>query len=122
MSPRRTFIRVVIWLCFWSAPLLAETLSREQWGAPLVAVSHAKGGWTIAGKKNTVMMDEANLAIGVQAGSASWKMTPSAPKDMLVKYGGREFYVRLADAKEQEIVPYDTGFKTGVKIRLAQWP
>jgi len=49
-------------------------------------------------------------------------MAASAPKDMLVKSAGEEFHLRLADAKKIEIVPFDTGFKTGVKIVLSQWP
>jgi hypothetical protein len=49
-------------------------------------------------------------------------MVPSAEEDMLVKVGTQEHFLRLADAKEIEILPYDTGFKTGVKITLRQWP
>ncbi|MGH3627562.1 MAG: DUF5696 domain-containing protein, partial [Sciscionella sp.] len=38
-----------------------------------------------------------------------------------VKQGGKEFPLRLADATEISIAPYDTGFKTGVKITLSDW-
>jgi hypothetical protein len=96
-------------------------LAREQWGAPLVNVSRADGNWVIAGKHNVVTLNETNLAMSVQNGSARWAMVPSGAQDMLVKCGGKEFYVRLADAKEIAITPYDTGFKTGVKIKLTQW-
>jgi hypothetical protein len=100
----------------------AETpLSREQWGAPPVSVSHASSNWLIAGKRNSTTLNETNLALTVQNGSTRWTMAPSGPKDMLVKSGGKEFFVRLADAKKISIQPYDTGFKTGVKISLAGW-
>ena len=46
---------------------------------------------------------------------------PSTAKDMLVKSNGSEFYLRLADARKITVVPYDTGFKTGVKISLDSW-
>src|SRR5437899_879844 len=45
-------------------------------------------------------------------------MVPSSNRDMKVKSGGDEFYVRLADAGNIRITPYETGFKTGVRIIL----
>jgi hypothetical protein len=114
-------IRLILPLILCPAPLPGQTLSREQWGAPGVTVTHAEGKWTIAGKKNTVTLNETNLALTVQAGSAKWAMAPSGTKDMLVQNAGTELYLRLADAKEIQVVPYDTGFKTGVKIKLARW-
>lgn len=35
----------------------------EEWGAPPVHVSHAAGKWTIAGKKNTAVLDEKDLSL-----------------------------------------------------------
>jgi hypothetical protein len=100
----------------------AETpLSREAWGAPSVTVSHANGLWLISGKNNSVTLNETNLAIAIQNGSTRWAMVPSGEKDMLVKSGGKEFFVRLTDAKKLAIEPYDPGFKTGVKLRLEDW-
>jgi hypothetical protein len=100
----------------------AETpLPRQQWGAPLVTVSHANGNWLIAGQRNSVTLNETNLALIVQNGFTRWAMVQSGEKDMLVKSGGKEFFVRLADSKKISIEPYDTGFKTGVKIRLDGW-
>lgn len=86
-----------------------------------VTVSHRNGKWIIAGKKNKVTLDETNLAISVQAGPAQWVMMPSSPRDMLLKSKGEEFQERLADARKTRIVPYDAGFKTGVKIGLTGW-
>src|SRR6185436_14210754 len=82
---------------------------------------HESGKWIIAGKKNKVILNETNLALTVQAGPADWTMQPSGAKDVLVKSHGRQFYLRLADAKQISIVPYDTGFRTGVKITLGNW-
>src|SRR5262249_6568299 len=78
--------------------------------------------WTIKGKKQTVTLNEKNLAIEVRAGSATWNMVPSSASDMLVKVGDQGFPLRLADADKIDIRPYDTGFKTGVKITLNHWP
>ena len=102
-------------------PLLAQQLPREQWGAPVVKVSHEGRKWIIAGKKNRVTLNEGDLALAVQAGAVQWTMLPSGANDMLVKSRGKEFYLRLADAQNISIVPYDTGFRTGVKIILQNW-
>jgi hypothetical protein len=96
-------------------------LTREQWGAPLVAVSHANGRWTIAGKKQVITLIESNLALEVRAGAATWNMVASGTNDMLVKSGSQVFPLRLADAGRTDIKPYDTGFKTGVKVTLSDW-
>jgi Family of unknown function (DUF5696) len=99
----------------------AQRLPREECGAPAVTVTRAGRAWVIAGRKNKVTLDESNLSIKVQAGDAVWEMVPSSPKDMLVRSGGEEFHVRLADARKISVEPYDTGFKTGVKITLGGW-
>ncbi len=95
--------------------------SRQERGAPMVSVSQSGGIWTIAGKLQTVTINQSDLAIAVKAGPVSWKMAPSLKDDMLVRAGGEEFYVRLTDAGRREIEPYDTGFKTGVKIALGEF-
>jgi len=103
-------------------PLLSQPLSREQWGAPLVEVSQAGGRFTIAGKKQTVRLDAADLALSVQAGSTVWTMVPSGPQDMRVRSRGQESWVSLASAPNKALRRYDTGYKTGVKIALFGWP
>jgi hypothetical protein len=77
-------------------------------------VSHGGGKWTIAGKKQTIILNESDLALAVRAGPDVWAMVPSGPHDMLAKARGEEFSLRLADANRLVIVPYDTGFKTGM--------
>ena len=101
--------------------LQAQQLTRDQWGAMPVKVSHEGGKWIIAGQKNRLTINEADLALNVQAGQAQWVMMPSKAGDMLVKARGEEVSLRLADAKRISVVPYDTGFKTGVKISMAGW-
>src|SRR5689334_15613418 len=99
----------------------AEMLPRADWGAPEVSVTHASGKWTLAGKKQKVTLDETVLTVSVDAGPVKWTMAGSAPDDLLVKSQGEEFELRLADAGKTEIVKYDTGYQTGVKIRLGKF-
>jgi hypothetical protein len=84
-------------------------------------VSEDAGTWVIAGRKHVVRLQRSDLALTVGAGSDTWVMSPSAPEDLRVRAGGRDVSLRLADARRIEIVPYDTGFKTGVKLTLARW-
>lgn len=105
--------------CAW--PMAAQPLPREQWGAPLVSVSHDGGKWTIAGKKQTITLNDSDLVLAIQAGPTAWKMVPSGARDMLVKSLGEEFPVALRDAGKIDIAPYDTGYKTGIKIALSQF-
>ena len=83
-----------------------------------VAVSHAGGFWTIHGRKNTVELNERDLAVTIHAGPVTWKMVPSSNQDMLVGAGGDRFWVRLADAGRVQIAPYRTGYATGVRMIL----
>jgi hypothetical protein len=101
----------------------AKKFPREMWGAPEVDVSHDSDAktWTIKGEKQTVKLRDGDLRLEIAAGPAAWKMVASGTNDMIVKAGDREFPVRLADAQKIEIVPYDTGFKAGVKISLDHW-
>jgi hypothetical protein len=48
-------------------------------------------------------------------------MLPSALGDMLVRSANQDLSLRIADAKKISVVPYDTGFKTGLKIALSGW-
>ena len=93
----------------------------NEWGEPAVSVSHAAGKWTIAGRRHSAVLSASDLALTVNAGSATWKMVPSSAEDMLVRAGGDEFPVRLKDAREVAIEPWRTGFKAGVKITLGDF-
>lgn len=121
MTLSQSCLRIVLLLFLFSTLAGAQQLSRDEWGGPAVTVTREGDKWIIAGRKNKVTLSESDLALRVQAGVAEWAITPSSAKDMSVKAKGEEFYVRLAEAKKISIVPYDTGFKTGVKISLSQW-
>jgi hypothetical protein len=99
----------------------AEPLPRDAWGAPSVVVRDQGNQWTITGRKQTVTLNARDLGFAVQAGAAKWLMEPSTLGDLRVKNGGTEFPLRLADAGKIVISPYDTGFKTGVKLELSAW-
>ena len=113
-------------LCFWfSISAFAQpneqALPREQWGAPPVNISHSGGKWTIAGRKQSVVLNETNFTIEIHAGPATWAMISSSTNDMIVRANNRDFPIRLADAGKIEITPYDTGYKTGIKMKLSGW-
>jgi Family of unknown function (DUF5696) len=93
-------------------------VSSDVTGGPAVTISHADGRWSITGRKNTVVLNESDLAVTVHAGPVTWKMVPSSAQDLLVKMDGDEFRLRLADATDLKITPYATGFKTGIKLTL----
>jgi hypothetical protein len=104
-----------------TAHLPADPLPRAEWGAPEVKVSHEGGKWIIAGRKQTVTLDSASLALSIKAGPVTWAMAASEPDDLLVKSRGEEFNLALKDAGSIEITPYDTGYQTGLKIRLERF-
>ena len=64
--------------------------SRPGWGAPAVVVSKEGMFWTIRGQKQIVTLNEADLALRVAAGDATWEMVPSEKDDMLVKADGTQ--------------------------------
>ena len=113
-----TSLFVILLLC---CALNAQQRSREQWGGMPVTVSQDGNAWLIRGTKNTVTVDARDLAIKVQAGPTAWSMVASQAGDMVVRSQNQTFNLRLADAKKINIVPYDTGFKTGIKISLSGW-
>src|SRR5256714_6094245 len=99
-----------------------QPLSREQWAAPAVEVKHEGTKWTIDGHKHHVIFDETDFAIEVRAGDVAWHLAASGATDMLVKSGGDEFALPLKAASRIAVEPYDTGFKTGIKVTLSDWP
>jgi hypothetical protein len=108
-------------VAFVCSTVSAQQLPRDQWGAMPVNVSHNSGKWVIKGKHNQVTLTESNLALAIQAGPAQWNLMPSIAGDMLVKSRGEDISLRIADAKKITIVPFDTGFKTGLKISASGW-
>lgn len=98
-----------------------KPLSRAEWGATDITVSTLGGQWTIIGKKQNVTFFESDLTLNIRAGLTQWTMVPSQASDMIVKKDGKEFFIRLADAGKRNVVKYDTGYKTGIKITLENW-
>ena len=94
---------------------------RAEWGAPLVDVKRDGDRWTIAGKRNTVTVSGEDLGLSIRSGATTWVMQPSSNGDLIVKSQGKELETTLSDAATIEVVPYDTGYKTGVKLTLSHW-
>src|SRR5690349_14996403 len=112
--------------CFWFcisafAQPNEQALPREQWGAPPVNISRSGGKWTIAGHKQSVSFNETSFTIEIHAGPVPWAMVSSSTNDMIVRANNHDFPVRLVDAGKVEVTPYDTGFKTGIKMNLSGW-
>src|SRR5579884_405794 len=91
-------LRIAVALLISTTALGAQTLPRGEWGAPAVSISHANGKWLIAGQTNKVLIDEKDLSISIDNGSAHWAMVPSGASDMTVRTSRGEFPLRLADA------------------------
>src|SRR5689334_13982018 len=102
-------------------PPAPQTLRPADWGAPAIDVSHDGRTWTIAGHKQRVTLNESDLSTTIEASGTSWKMVPSGAHDLLVKVKGEDAWLRLADAGSIKIVPYHTGFSTGVKMTLSDF-
>jgi hypothetical protein len=106
-----------------SATLAAESVpvqaaDQNNWGAPKVQVLQEKGKWTIKGQRNRIELNPSDLQMTVYAQSRTWSMIPSFRGDLIVENSGARLSLRLADAEKKEISPYQTGFKTGIKIAL----
>jgi hypothetical protein len=99
----------------------SQTLSRDAWGAMPVDVSHESNKWLIKGRQNSVTLNESDLSLAIQGGPAQWQLLPSTLGDMVVRSKREDIALRIADAKKISIVPYNTGFKTGVKLAVSGW-
>jgi hypothetical protein len=93
-------------------------LVQTDWGSPEVEVKQDATQWIIQGERLTVVVDSNTLAMQVKDADVSWNIEGSRQGDLIVEDGGRNFPLSLKDAKEIKIEPYETGFMSGVKIRL----
>lgn len=114
----------LLFLAFVSAFLMnsnvyAATVNQDDWGAPSVQVHQEKTRWTIEGSKNKVELHISDLMMTIHAGERTWSMIPSFHGDLIVEKSGERLSLRLAEATEKTIVPYYTGFKSGLKITLS---
>jgi len=114
-------LKSVILILFIAVANNSQTLSREQWGAMPVTVAHEGKNWFVKGKLNSFTLNESDLSLSIQAGPAQWQLMSSKSGDMIARTKSEEISLRIADAKKISIVPYDTGFKTGVKLALSGW-
>jgi len=108
----------IVSLYFFSAGSTTMAAQQDDWGTPKVQVLQEEGKWTIKGLKNRVELNLSDLQMTVYAGSGKWSMIPSFSGDLIVENSGARLSLRLADAGKKEILPYQTGFKTGIKINL----
>ena len=120
----RTAIRLA---CCWAlataaaAGAAAAEPTREDL-QPRVTVRSEDGGWVIAGTRTTVRLSAVDLGLSVTVDGGRWTMAPSVRGDLVARSGGQDVALRLADARAIDIEPYRTGFRTGVKVRLRDWP
>src|SRR4029078_8832734 len=108
--PMQNYLKAVVVVFLSLSPAFSQQLAREQWGGMPVTVSHRGNEWIIAGKVNSIAVNQSNLGLTIKAGETTWTMKPSIVGDMLVNSNGKNVALRLADAKKIDIVPYDTGF------------
>jgi len=128
-QPLRRLIGILLCVSCFACAATAKQVSQDEWGAPEarpeqgrgVQVQQKEGKWSIDGLKNRVELNPSDLQLTVHAGGQDWSMTPSLSGDLVVEKAGKAFSLRLADAGEKLICPYQTGFKTGVKIALGNF-
>jgi hypothetical protein len=96
----------------------AVEATQDDYGAPAVEVRQEDGRWVVQGRRSCVEVSPADLQMILSAGGRTWSTVASAAGDLIVEADGKTYTLRLADAKRREVSPYQTGFKTGVKIAL----
>lgn len=99
----------------------AADAPQTDWGKPKVEVKQDGDQWVLQGQRLTVSIRSSDLAIQVKDQGTLWSLEGSTPGDLTAGVWGQTIALRLADAKKIEIAPYETGFKTGVKIRLSEF-
>jgi len=110
---------IVFVLLLYLKPAIAEPVLQTEWGRPEITVKQDDNRWTIQGQKHIVSLDPQTLAIQVLDRNITWNLEGSRPGDLLVEHQGKKISLRFADAKHIEITSYQTGFMSGVKIRLS---
>ena len=101
-----------------AARVPVQAANQNNWGAPKVQAFQREGKWIIEGQRNRIELNPSDLQITVYTQRQTWSMIPSFRGDLIVENSGARLSLRLADAGKKEISPYQTGFKTGIKIAL----
>ena len=108
-------------ICSINSKVIAVEATQSDWGAPEIQVFQKEGKWIISGQKNRIELNAADLQMAAYAPGQTWSMIPSFAGDLVVENDGKRLSLRLADAAKKEISPYHTGFKSGLKIELADF-
>jgi hypothetical protein len=108
-------------ICSINSKVIAVEATQSDWGAPEIQVFQKEGKWIISGQKNRIELNAADLQMTAYAPGQTWSMIPSFVGDLVVENDGKRLSLRLADAAKKEISPYHTGFKSGLKIELADF-
>ncbi|MBN1418746.1 MAG: hypothetical protein JXP34_08210 [Planctomycetes bacterium] len=97
----------------------AQTAGMD-WGQPKVTVSAAGDVWTIAGLKNTLKLNAADLSVTIVSEDVTWNLVPSQADDVVAGLpGAGECNLKLTQAGKKSAMPYETGFMSGVAIKLS---
>ena len=99
-------------------PTMAADPAQDDYGAPSVQVTEKDGTWMIRGSQNRVELLASDLRMTVRTAGKTWPLLGSLPNDLVVEVSGKTYSLRLADAIEKSVSPYQTGFKTGLKVAL----
>ena len=78
--------------------------------------------WTITGQRIEVTVDAATLRLEVRTPTRSWRAEPSAAGDLVVTTVGKRQSLALASAAHRVAEPYATGYASGFKITLEEYP
>ncbi|HOW71943.1 MAG TPA: DUF5696 domain-containing protein [Phycisphaerae bacterium] len=133
MSPSRPAVTVVVLPLLFCGELSSqahpETANKHppqtddmDWGQPRVSVTKTNDVWTIAGFKNTLALNTADMAVNITSDDITWRLEPSGPDDIVVQSpGSAELNLKLTQAGDTVILPYKTGFMTGLVIKLSEF-
>ena len=114
----KTYMSLFIYVILSCVCVCSGKLAQTDWGGPQVEVKQDATRWIIQGQHLAVAVDSNTLAMQVRDADILWNIEGSTPGDLTVEDGGRNIPLSLKDAKQVKIEPYETGFMSGVKIRL----
>jgi hypothetical protein len=114
----KTYLSLLICLILSLDGVCSGKLTQLEWGNPKVTVKQDASQWIIQGERLTVVIDSNSLAMQVKDKDITWNIEGSLQGDLTVEQDGRNITLSLKDAKQIKIEPYETGFMSGIKIRL----
>lgn len=83
-----------------------------------ISVRYENDKWIITGQRRVISLSRPNLEMTIKAGPLKWLMLPANDNDLTVEAEGKRLSLSFMNAGKMEFSPYETGFKTGVKIVL----